>query len=364
MDPHFMRAAMAMGARGAGSTWPNPSVGCVIVASGQIMGVGWTAPGGRPHAETAALAMAGTAARGASAYVTLEPCAHHGETPPCVEALIAAGIARVVIACGDPDPRVNGRGVAMLRAAGIEVVCGIETTAAHDILAPFFCKILRGRPLVTLKLAATLDGRIATASGESRWITGGEARAEVHRLRGQHDAVMTGIGTVLADDPELTCRVKGFTPRDGVRVVCDSLARTPVGARLFAAGGPVWILHSAAAPEARLAALTKVRARLIEVAAGPGGVFLPAALSALAEAGLTSVFAECGGRLAAGLLRADAVDRLVWFSAPTLLGGDAMAALAALEVAELAAIKRFTPLRRAVLGEDFCQVFTRDTGGA
>jgi len=186
-DRHFMRAAIALSARGSGTTWPNPSVGCVIVAEGFIVGQGTTAPGGRPHAEVQALAMAGSQVRGACAYVTLEPCAHHGQTPPCAQALIEAGVARVVIACRDPDPRVDGKGAAMLRAAGIEVVEDVEKAAAERILAPFFTRVRLGRPLITLKLAATLDGKIATLSGESQWITGAAARAQGQILRGEHD---------------------------------------------------------------------------------------------------------------------------------------------------------------------------------
>ncbi|HQT72519.1 MAG TPA: bifunctional diaminohydroxyphosphoribosylaminopyrimidine deaminase/5-amino-6-(5-phosphoribosylamino)uracil reductase RibD, partial [Acidiphilium sp.] len=205
-----MRSALALARRGLGETAPNPSVGCVILRDGVVVGRGRTAPGGRPHAETEALAMAGEAARGATAYVTLEPCAHHGRTPPCADALIAAGIARVVIAMADPDPRTDGAGIARLRAAGIEVVEGVGAAEAAEINAGFTLRLRAGRPLVTLKLATSLDGQIATRTGESQWITGAAARQLGHALRGTHDAVMVGVGTVLADDPELTCRIEGF----------------------------------------------------------------------------------------------------------------------------------------------------------
>ena len=205
-----MRHALALGARGLGQTWPNPAVGCVLVKDNRIVGRGWTQPGGRPHAEVRALAQAGEAARGSTAYVTLEPCAHHGKTPPCAEALIAAGVARVVTALQDPDSRVAGRGHAILRAAGLGVTEHVEAAAATDAHAGFLLRVTQGRPLLTLKLASSFDGRIATATGESRWITGPEARYHVHALRHSHDAVLVGAGTARADDPMLT--VRGFGP--------------------------------------------------------------------------------------------------------------------------------------------------------
>lgn len=370
-DLAFMRAAIAMAARGAGRTWPNPSVGCVIVRDGHIIAAGRTADGGRPHAETAALAMAGAAAAAATAYVTLEPCAHHGQTPPCADALAAAGIARVVIACTDPDPRVNGQGIAVLRAAGIAVLSGVLAAQAEPVLRPFFMR-LAGRPMLTLKLAATLDGRIATAGGESRWITGPEARAAVHRLRGQHDAVMVGSGTALADDPDLTCRLPGFAGR-GVRVLWDSRARLPHTHRLAdTANAATWLLHGPGAPADHLARLRGQGVELIEIPAAPGnaataaGLDPHAALAALAARGLTSVLAECGGRLAASLLAADLVDRLIWFSAPAAMGGDGVPALAPMGVAAVATMPRFTPLAVQRLGDDLCQVLERrrETAGA
>ncbi|MGI3776335.1 MAG: bifunctional diaminohydroxyphosphoribosylaminopyrimidine deaminase/5-amino-6-(5-phosphoribosylamino)uracil reductase RibD, partial [Janthinobacterium lividum] len=222
-DTEGMRAALALARRGLGVTWPNPSVGCVVVsAEGRVVGRGRTADGGRPHAEAVALGMAGEAARGGCAFVTLEPCSHFGGTPPCADALVAAGVARVVVGCGDPDARVSGRGVARLRAAGVEVVEGVLRGEARAVAAGFLSRVERGRPVVTLKLASSMDGRIATRTGDSRWITGVEARREGHALRASHDAVMCGIGTVLADDPELTCRLAGARGRALVRVVVDS----------------------------------------------------------------------------------------------------------------------------------------------
>jgi diaminohydroxyphosphoribosylaminopyrimidine deaminase/5-amino-6-(5-phosphoribosylamino)uracil reductase len=211
-DERWMGLALALGRRGMGRVWPNPAVGCVIVRDGRVLGRGWTTDGGRPHAETQALAQAGDA-RGAVAYVTLEPCAHYGRTPPCAGALVAAGVARVVVATGDPDPRVAGRGLAILREAGIAVATGVREGEARRDHAGFLLRVTQARPFVTLKLAASLDGRIATASAESRWITGPAARTTVHAMRARHDAVMVGGGTARADDPLLTVRGMGARPQ-------------------------------------------------------------------------------------------------------------------------------------------------------
>ena len=262
-----MRAALAMGRRGLGNTWPNPAVGCVILKDGHVVGRGWTQAGGRPHAETEALARAGEAARGATAYVTLEPCCHWGKTPPCADALIAAGLSRVVAAVEDPDPRVAGAGLARLRAAGLSVESGVCEAEAAELNAGFFQRVHTGRPLVTLKLAASLDGRIAAASGESRWITGEIARERVHLLRAEHDAVLVGTGTALADDPQLTCRLPGMASRSPVRIVMDRDLRLPRTAHLVAEArrAATWVLTSGSANTERLAAL---RAAGVEVIAG------------------------------------------------------------------------------------------------
>jgi diaminohydroxyphosphoribosylaminopyrimidine deaminase/5-amino-6-(5-phosphoribosylamino)uracil reductase len=326
---------------------------------------GVTSPGGRPHAETNALAMAGEAARGATAYVTLEPCSHQGETPPCADALIRAGIACVVVAAGDPDPRVNGAGIYRLRAAGIGVIEGVLTAAANDVLAGFFARIRLGRPMVTLKLAATLDGRIATSGGESQWITDTPARRAAHAMRGRHDAVLVGVGTVLADDPDLTCRIPGYTVRPCVRVIADSHLRTPLMARIVATSGqvptqvPTWILHRNGADPSRIEALTGAGVRCIEVAGDDMGIDPHAALAALGEAGLTSVLAEGGARLAAALVRADLVDRLAWFSAPCILGGDGWPAVQAMGITDLACMARFTRVAQRPVGPDLLTEFAR-----
>jgi len=236
-DRAFMAAALGLARRGLGRVWPNPAVGCVIVRDGLVVGRGWTAPGGRPHAEAVALERAGDLAHGATAYVTLEPCAHHGRTPPCADALVRAGVARVVTALGDPDPRTAGEGHARLRQAGIAVAEGTGADAAEEVNAGFLKRVRHGRPLVTLKLATTLDGRIATAAGESQWITGPRARQDGHRLRAAHDAIIVGSGTALADDPGLTCRLPGLEGASPVRVVFDGRLRLSPESRIARASG-------------------------------------------------------------------------------------------------------------------------------
>ncbi len=358
--PH-MRSALALARRGLGNTWPNPSVGCVIVQNGRVVGRAFTAPGGRPHAEPQALSMAGPLARGATAYVTLEPCCHHGRTPPCTDALIGAGIARVVIAARDPDPRVNGQGVAKLRAAGIAVEEGVLAGEAAEILAGFHQRTTTGRPLVTLKLASTLDGRIATHSGESRWITGEPARRAAHVLRGRHDAILVGVGTVMADDPDLTCRLPGFRPTPIVRVVADSHLRTSMTSRLVASARetPTWMLIRHGTDATRRHAFADVGIRLIEVAGAEAGVDLQAGLLALGTAGITRLLVEGGAQVAAALLRGGLVDRIAWFHAPAVMGGDAWPAVQAFGIDRLDAMPRFVRQHATPVGEDMLTEFVR-----
>lgn len=360
-DLAHMRSALALARRGLGTTWPNPSVGCVIVRDGQVVGRAVTASGGRPHAEPLALEMAGPAARGATAYVTLEPCCHWGKTPPCTDALIAAGVVRVVVATRDPDTRVDSQGIARLRAAGIAVEEGVLEPEAQAVLAGFTHRIRAGRPLVTLKLATTLDGRIATRSGESQWITGTPARRMAHALRGRHDAVMVGVGTVLADDPDLTCRIEGFRDRPMVRVIADSHLRTSLTARIAATARetPTWFLHREGTDPARLTAFSELGATLIPLTGASVGVDLTAGLHALGAAGLTRLLVEGGGQLAAALLRAGLIDRIAWFHAPAIMGGDGWPAVQAFGIEQLAAMPRFTRLRSTPLGDDILTEFTR-----
>ena len=353
-DRAFMRTALALAARGLGNTWPNPAVGCVLVsAEGRIVGRGWTQPGGRPHAERRALDQAGALARGATAYVTLEPCAHYGKTPPCAEGLISAGVARVVSALTDPDPRVAGRGHAMLRDAGIAVTEGVLADAARALNAGFLKRVEQGLPFVTLKLATTIDGRIATASGESRWITGPEARRAVHAMRMAHDAVMVGSGTALADDPDLTVRDMGASQQP-VRIVIDSLLRHSPDSRLgrSAAAAPVWMLHGQDAPFAAQDGWRATGARLLPVAMAGGHLDLRAALRALAEAGLTRIFCEGGADLAVALLRAGLVDELVHFGAGALIGAEGRAALGPMGLQALAEAPRLQRISQDSVGAD------------
>jgi len=324
-DAAFMARALALAARGLGLTSPNPAVGAVLVRDGRVVGEGAHLRAGGPHAEVAALAEAGEAARGAACYVTLEPCCHQGRTPPCVEALIAAGVARIVAACRDPNPRVDGRGLAALRAAGIEVTLGVGEAEARALNRAFFSFVTTGRPHVTLKTAMTLDGKIAAWDGTSRWISGEAARAEAHRLRFLADAVLVGIGTVLKDDPALTVRLPDAPPKQPFRVVVDSRLRIRPDARVLTAGDPSRTIVAGAAPlpGRRAAALRARGVRVLELPRDGRRVSLGALLAALAELDVVAVLAEGGAELGAGLLDAGLVDRVAFFVAPRLLGGRA-----------------------------------------
>ncbi|MBP7000342.1 MAG: bifunctional diaminohydroxyphosphoribosylaminopyrimidine deaminase/5-amino-6-(5-phosphoribosylamino)uracil reductase RibD [Amaricoccus sp.] len=350
-----MRTALGLARRGLGRVWPNPAVGCVIVAEGVVVGRGWTQPGGRPHAETMALDVAGARARGAVAYVTLEPCAHVGRTPACAAELAAAGIARVVATIPDPDPRVSGKGYAMLRAAGVEVATGLLAAEAAALNAGFLSRIGRGRPRLTLKLATSLDGRIATADGESRWITGPLARREVHLMRATSDAVLVGSGTARADDPRLDVRDIGLGDRQPVRVVVAGALGLSRDSHLGRSAGeaPLWLAHHAEAAPARRAAWTERGATLIEVPFQPDGQLdLGALFQELGARGLTRVLCEGGGRLAGALLAADLVDEVVAFVAGLALGGEGVAAVGAMEVAALADAPRFRLAEVSRVGGD------------
>ncbi len=323
-DAFWMNRALTLAAQGLGLTSPNPAVGAVLVRGGAIVGEGGHMRAGGPHAEAAALAAAGERARGATCYVTLEPCVHHGRTPPCADALVAAGVARVVVACRDPNPVVDGRGLERLRAAGLEVGLGVLDAEARGLNRAFFTRMSTGRPHVTLKSAMTADGKIAAADGTSRWITGETARQEAHRMRFVADAVLVGVGTVLRDDPELTVRLPAAPPKQPWRVVADSGLRTPPHARVLTAADPGQAILAcvAPAPVERLATLRTRGARVLELPAnGEGRVDLRALLLALAAMDVVSVLAEGGAELGAALLDAGLVDRIAFFLAPKLLGG-------------------------------------------
>ena len=325
-----MAHALRLSQRGLGNVWPNPAVGCVLVRDGRVVGRGWTQPGGRPHAERMALDQAGENAHGATAYVTLEPCAHQGRAGPCSEALIAAGVARVVSALTDPDPRTAGRGHAKLRAAGIEVTEGVGAVEAARLQRGFLKRVTEGLPMVTLKLATSLDGRIATASGESQWITGPEARRHVHLLRLRHDAIMVGGGTARADRPSLN--VRGFGPvRQPERIVVSSRDLPDLPPE----GPDHGPLH--------------------RFWGDPGGI-----MADLATHGLTRIFCEGGGKLAASLLSAGLVDDLVLYSAGMVLGASGRPAVGALDFGPLADAPRFKLRRVLRLGPDLCQIWSRN----
>lgn len=359
-----MTLALTLAARGLGRVWPNPAVGCVILRDGRIVGRGWTQPGGRPHAETEALRRAGAAARDATAVVSFEPCSHHGETPPCADALIAAGIRHAVVATEDPDPRVQGRGIAQLRAAGVRVTTAISEGAARALNRGFILKVTQGRPLFTLKLATSLDGRIAAAGGDSRWITGPEARQMAHRLRAGHDAVLIGAATALSDDPELTCRLPGMAAWQPVRIVLDGRLRLPLQARLLqtARCHPTWIVTAEDADRERLRAVRHAGAEVIVLPRQDDAGCAPAAIAkALAERGLTRVLIEGGGQVAGSFVRDGLVDDIAWFRAPTLLGGDAVAALAPLSVHAVAEAPRFARRRFTSVGGDLFEAYETST---
>ncbi len=349
-DRHHMTAALALSRRNLGSTWPNPSVGCVLVRGGRVVGRGVTAPGGRPHGEASALAAAGGRAKGATAYVTLEPCAHR-----CADALAAAGVRRVVVPLTDPDPRTAGKGLRRLEDAGIEVDVGLMADEAGDLHAGFLSRIVHGRPLVTLKVAASLDGRTASASGDSRWITGRPARRAGHGLRASHDAVLVGRRTADIDNPRLTCRLEGLEGRSPVRIVADSDLRLPPDSLLVTSAGEVrtWIVCGEGADRARAALLGDAGVGIVEVARdGDGRVACRDMLEALAARGITRLLVEGGATLAAGLVRENAIDRIAWFQAPVVIGGDGLAALAGLGVGKVCGAPCWRVLHRRTWQRD------------
>jgi diaminohydroxyphosphoribosylaminopyrimidine deaminase/5-amino-6-(5-phosphoribosylamino)uracil reductase len=358
----MMRPALALARRSLGRTWPNPAVGCVIVKDGSVVGRGRTQDGGRPHAEVDALAMAGAAAHGATVYVTLEPCSHFGKSPPCADALVAAGVAKVVSAMADPFPEVNGRGHARLKDAGIAVEVGEGADEAAGINAGFLLRVREGRPLFRLKLASSLDGRIATASGESKWITGAASRADGQRLRATHDAILVGAATAAADDPELTCRLPGLAARSPVRIVLDSQARLAPASRLATTARqvPVWVVCTPTAPVDRREVLQKAGVEIVEVDAGSDGrVDVAAMAQALGRRGLTRVLVEGGGQVAAALLKAGLVDCVVSYRAGLALGADGRSAVGTLGLDRLDFAPRFRLVSARPLLGDTVESWTR-----
>ena len=364
-DRRLMAAALRIGRRNLGRTAPNPAVGALIVRhdgdTPVIVGRGWTAEGGRPHAETEALAEAGEAARGATAYVTLEPCSHHGRTPPCAGALIAAGIARVVYAIDDPDPRVSGRGRAMLEAAGVAVTSGVLRAAASLDLAGYLSRIARGRPHVILKLAVSADGMIGRRGGERMIITSPPALTAVQAMRAEMDAVAVGIGTVLVDDPRLTVRLPGLAKRSPLRVIFDAAARLPLGSKLVATARevPVAVVTGPAAPPAAKEALAEAGVRVIEVGDGSGGVNLEEALRQLAGMDVMRILVEGGSRIASTLVGAELVDEVILFRAPVVVGPDGVRALDGYALSAIERSPRYRQIEATVVGDDQMRRYLR-----
>ncbi|MCK0208603.1 bifunctional diaminohydroxyphosphoribosylaminopyrimidine deaminase/5-amino-6-(5-phosphoribosylamino)uracil reductase RibD [Starkeya koreensis] len=341
-DESLMAAALSVGRRELGHTWPNPAVGALVVretARGPlVLGRGWTARGGRPHAEPQALAQAGEAAKGATLYVTLEPCSHHGQTPPCVDAVRAAGIGRVVAAIEDPDFRVAGRGFSILREAGIRVDVGAGAAEARIAHAGHIRRVTEGRPHIMLKLAVSADGKVGLAGRRPAAITGEIARGRVHMMRATHDAVLTGIGTVIADDPQLTCRLPGMQDRSPLRVVLDASLRLPPTSALARslAVAPLWVIAAEDAPDAPEAMLTAMGVEVMRVRRrSDGAVDINEAVKLLGLRGITRLMVEAGPRIAAAFVRERLVDEANVFHAPALLGMDALDALEGLPLSVL-----------------------------
>jgi len=360
-DRRFMALALALGRRGLGRTWPNPAVGAVIVKDGVIVGRGWTQVGGRPHAEVEALRRAGEAKRGATLYVTLEPCSHHGKSPPCADAIVASGIARVVSALEDPNPKVAGQGYARLRAVGITVATGVGAEEARHDHAGHIRRMRDGRPNVTLKLAVSADGKAGAAGRKPLAITGAETRQRVHLLRAQNDAIMVGIGTVLADDPLLTCRLPGMEKDSPVRIVLDGALRLPQSSRLVqsARQTPVWVICGTAAARTAEETLREHGVEVLRLEQSGGRLDLAAVLKLIAGRGITRLMVEGGPTLAASLVAADLVDEAILFCSPRSVGAGGIDALEGLPLTALTQSPRLQALASTSIGGDFCEIFRR-----
>jgi diaminohydroxyphosphoribosylaminopyrimidine deaminase / 5-amino-6-(5-phosphoribosylamino)uracil reductase len=357
-DLRFMSLALALGRRGLGRTWPNPAVGAVIVKDGIVVGRGWTQPGGRPHAEVEALCRAGAAARGATLYVTLEPCSHYGKSPPCADAIVAARVARVVSALEDPNPEVAGRGHARLGAAGIAVEIGVGAAQARRDHAGHVRRMQDGRPHVALKLAVSADGKVAAAGRRPLPITGEAARERVHLLRAQSDAILVGIGTALADDPLLTCRLPGMSRYSPARVVLDSVLRLPLGSRLAkgAREVPVWVIAGRGAPRSAEERLRTQAVDVCRVEATGRVLDLAAVLELLAGRGITRLLVEGGPTVAKALLAADLVDEAMLFKSPKSIGADGIDAF---DQPAAAALSRLTLVETEQIGPDRLDLYLR-----
>jgi len=353
----WMKAALSLANRGLGNVAPNPAVGCLLVKDGVVVGRGWTQPGGRPHAETCALAMAGPKARGATAYITLEPCAHHGQTPPCADALVKGGVALAVIACTDPDNRVAGKGIALLSDSGIETKVGVLGVEAKNLNAGFFSGIERKRPFFTLKTAATLDGRTATNSGESKWLTDTEARTYGHKLRATHDGILVGVNTVISDDPSLACRIEGLRHRSPRPIILDSELRTPVGSQLIQnarTSQPLLICEDKFVGSKRGIDLAAYGADLLAV---HNTRDLEDVSKNLVKQGLTRILVEGGSQVMASFVKARYCDRVVAFMSGKIVGADGLASIGAIGLAKLADAPHLTLETIRKIGPDLLATY-------
>ena len=356
-----MRTALVLARRGLGNVWPNPSVGCVLVREdldGRIVGRGWTQPGGRPHAETEALRRASKLAQGATAYVTLEPCSHIGKTEPCAVALLEAGIKRVVASMADPDPRVSGKGLSQLKTAGIKVSAGLLKREAEELNAGFISINKASRPLVTLKVATTIDGYVASRTGDSQWITGIKARRYGHIMRARHDAILSGIGTIEADNPMLTCRIKGLEHQSPIRVIMDTHGRLASSSAIVMSADKVPVWRYRGANRAPLLALPKVD-DISSPIEPDGRLMISSVISDLVDRGITRLLVEAGPKLTTAFLKSGYVDRIHWYRSSGIMGEDGKAVITSLEIERLADLKKFYRLETLPLGPDNLEIYTR-----
>jgi diaminohydroxyphosphoribosylaminopyrimidine deaminase / 5-amino-6-(5-phosphoribosylamino)uracil reductase len=356
-----MQLALTLGRRGLGRTWPNPAVGSVVVKDGVVLGRAWTHDGGRPHAETQALAQAGEAARGATLYVTLEPCSHHGKTPPCADAIITAGVARVVSALDDPNPKVSGQGHARIRAAGIELAVGVCAEEARRDHAGHIRLITEGRPYVTLKLALSADEKIGAAGRRPFQITGEEVRTRVHMFRAQSDAILVGVGTALADNPQLNCRLPGMELRSPVRVILDRHLRLPASSYLAktARKHPLWIFSTADGEPASAALLEAEGAEIIHAPVAKRGVDLAGVLKELGRRGISRLMVEGGARVAASFVEAGFADEVWLYRGPVTIGADGVAALDGLPLTTVTQSPHYRVRATETLGRDTLTIYER-----
>lgn len=357
-DHNYMKMALTLARRGLGNVAPNPAVGCVLVSNGYVIGRGWTAEGGRPHAETVALNQARNA-KGATAYVTLEPCAHYGKTPPCAEALVKASVSRVVIATTDPDPRVNGGGVKILEQAGIDVQVGLLKAEADFVNQGFFNRILKKRPLITVKIASSKDGKIAANKDTQTWVTGADARRRGHLYRANHDAIMVGIGTVLVDNPTLDCRIHGLESASPIRIVLDTHLKIDVNSKLCqsAKNIPLWVV-TASTEQDKIQALEKLDVNVLNAKQNLDELLdLDDVMKMIAERGITRVLSEGGSKLNASLIKASLIDRLLMFKSNDSIGESGIDALYDISLNKLDQFISLTQIDGGLTGRDQWQEY-------